>query len=523
METLKTQTEIQLVTTDSTLHRPLVIGLIVFGFVAALLLAAEFYFLWKPRADQVSGDTLIHMVFARNLAAGRPFDFNIGYFSRALTSPAWNWLLAGVGVLLDLFREREGFLMLFRVLSVVTMGGALYFIWHLARLLRADAIWSLGAVVIVALNPCTFYWVVANPMETAMACVVALLIGLWTFRAAKVPSGGVWFVGGMLAGLGFLTRPELMVFGGMGALAAVVFSRERRWSGLILFAGGLGLVLGFWVLYLRLMGVAVMPNAGSARRLMLLLEDARPMPVTGWLWSPDCLMFLLMFLPFLAGVLLLLRVKEPGVAAVVAAVVAMTGFCVMFFTFYFPTTWQGRYLLPLVSVLVPVGAAGLSEFSKRLRSVWIVGAVAIYAMALGGIFLRPLALYADAPRQRSLPPPGDVVIPDGARILLCQEIQSAWFHPELFHVCTEGLIGLESLDARRRGLSVLEFIRETHPDLIGTGRYPLADPEGVVKTIREAAEARRDTELPGLRLVYLGEMAGCGSVFKCEWGPNPRP
>jgi hypothetical protein len=522
MERLKTQTEILPVTTDSNPHRPLVIGLIVFGLVAALLLGAEFYFLWKPRADQVSGDTLIHMVFARNLAAGRPFDFNIGYFSRALTSPAWNWLLAGVGVLLDLSREREGFLMLFRALSVVTMGVALGFVWRLARLLRADAIWSLGAVLIVALNPCTFYWVVANPMETAMACVVALLIGLWTFRAAKVPAGGVWFVGGLLAGLGFLTRPELMVFGGTGALAAFVFSRERRWAGLILFAVGLGLVLGLWVLYLNLMGVAVMPNAGSTRRLMLMLDDVRPMPVTGWPWSPDCLLFLLLFLPFFAGALLLPRMREPGIAAVVAAVVAMTGFCVIFFTFYFPTTWQGRYLLPLVSVVVPVGAAGLSEFSKRLRGVWVVSAVAIYAIVLGSILLRPLAVYADAPRQRSLPPPGDVVIPNGARILLCQEIQSAWFHPELFHVCTEGLIGLESMDARRRGLSVLEFIRETRPDLIGTGRYPLEDPEGVVKTIREAAEARRDAGLPGLRLVYLGEMPGCGSVFRCEWDSSLR-
>lgn len=497
--------------------------MLAFCLVAAMLLGTNAYFLWKPRADQASGDTLIHLVFARNLLDGRPFEFNAGHPSRALTSPLWNWTLAAAGAVTGTGQSREGFLLTFRILTVATLLLALWSAWRLCGHLAGGPLWSATAILILATNPSVFYWTVCNPMETAAACLVVLLLLHWVWRASTNASLPLWFYGGFLAAAGFLVRPELIVFGGLAGTAAFVCSSQKRWSAAAMFVSGLGLGVGLWILCMIWSGLSVLPNAGSARRLMLLLHDTSPMPLLGWPWSPDSLLILCLFSPFLIGVISGLGSRDPGARAVCLAVLMIAGFSALFFSFYFPTTWQGRYLLPTVFAIVPVGSARLGVL---LPAVWrpaIFAAIAFYSILLALILLRPLAAYADAPRQRSLPEPEFVEVPRDAHTLLCQEIQSAWFHPRLFHVCTEGLIGLEALEARGRDLSVIEFIREQHPDLIGTGRYPLRDPEGVSQAIDTAAVNKKNVALPGVELTYLGELPGCGSVFRPRWGPTNPP
>ena len=490
---------------------------LIFGVIAALILSANAYFLWKPRADQISGDTLIHLVFARNLLEGRPFEFNVGHPSRALTSPLWNWTLAAAGAVTSTGRSREGFLLIFRVLAAATLLVALWSAWSLSGRLAAKPFWSAASILILATNPCVFYWTVCNPMETAAACLVALLLLHWCWRASTSASLPLWFCGGFLSAAGFLVRPELIVFGALAGTAAFVCSSQKRWSAAALFTAGLGLGVGLWSLTMIWSGLSVLPNAGSARRLMLLLHDASPMPVLGWPWSRDSLLFLGLFFPFFFGALSGLGAREAEVRAVCLAALMMAAFSALFFTFYFPTTWQGRYLLPAVFVLVPVGAARLGFILPAIGRPAMLAGIAFYSILLALILLRPLGSYADAPRQRSLPEPEFIEVPPDAHTILCQEIQSAWFNPRLFHICTEGLIGLESLEARRRNLSVIEFIREQRPDLIGGGRYPLRDLEGVAAAIDSAAGKKKNVVLPGVELVYLGELPGCGAVFKPRW------
>ena len=504
-------------------YRPPLAATLFFLIVAALLLTANAYFLWKPRADQVSGDTLIHLVYARNFLEGRAFEFNVGHSSRALTAPLWNWVLAAAGAFSGTAGDPEGFLLAFRGLAIGVTLGALFAAWRLSGRLGAGPLWSAAVVLVLATNPSVFYWTVSNPMETPGACLAALLLIAWVLRASCSSSPLLWFAGGALSAAGFLVRPELVVFGLIAGLAAFVCSVPRSWKSAALFAVGLGAGLGLWILCMVQSGLSVLPNAGSARRLMLLLDDASPLPVLGWPWSPDCLLFLGLFFPFVLGVASGVFSREREVRAVCLAVMAITCFSVAFFTFYFPTTWQGRYVLPVVFLLVPVGAARFAAALPALTRSAVVATVSVYSAIIAFLILRPLAIYADGPHQRSLPRPEFVSVPPGANSILCQEIQSAWFHPELFHVCTEGLIGLESLEARKRGLSVIEFIHEQRPDLIGTGRYPLRDPECVVGKIKQAAENREDVVLPGVELTYLGEMAGCGSVFTPRWASSPNP
>ncbi|MFZ4681902.1 MAG: hypothetical protein ACOYMS_05340 [Terrimicrobiaceae bacterium] len=494
--------------------------LLLLGVAALALLAADWYWLYKPAAGQVSGDTLIHLIFARNAADGRPFEFNPGFPSRALTAPLWNWLLTLAGVVTGTVKDPEAFLLIFRVLSLAVLALALRLVWGLSRQLGATTIWTAAGVLVVLTNPSTFYWTAANPMETSGAVLLTLAFIWWAGWTVRDPGFWRWVTGGALTMAGFLMRPELLVFGGLSGLAAGCLTPVRQWKNALGYPLALAAGLGAWTLFLRASGLAVLPNAGSARRLMLLLEDASSLPVFSIPYSPDAAIFLALFAPLVLGAILLLRDSRPFARAAALAGLLIAAFCLFFFTFYFYTTWQGRYLLPAVFAVVPPGVAGLSQAFRAWKPLHVsLGAVG-YATLLAILLIRPLGVYADAPRQRSLLRPAYVQPgPDDRRILV-QEIQSAYFYPELFHVCTEGLIGLESLEARRRDLSVLEFIQEQQPDLIGLGRYPLKDPEDVVAKIREAASAGSGLSLPGLDLVFLGPMEGCGPVFRVRKAPS---
>jgi len=490
--------------------------------VTAVLVAVNAWFLWKPRTDQVSGDTLIHLVFARNALKGRPFEFNTGHPSRALTAPLWNWTLAAAGAATGRAHDAEGFLLVFRILAIAVCVATLVGAWRLARRLGSGVVWAAGGLGLLASNPSLFYWVVANPMETAGAAAFAVAFVWWSGRAAGSGGFPVWAGGGLLAGAGFLMRPELLVFGCLAAAAAFVASERRPWRAALAWVAAVAAVLALWSGFLSWSGLAVLPNAGSARRLMLLIEDARRLPVIGLPWSPDALLMLALFLPLLAGAALLTvdRSRERRAAGLTALFIA--GFTALFFSFYFFTTWQGRYVLPAVFALLPPGVAGLSRMFNDAKPWRTAMFVAVWSAVVAALLLRMLAPYADAPRQRALPKPDFVDLSAHGKSLLCQEIQSTWFEPGVFTICTEGLIGLEALDARKRGFTVRQFIDELHPDLIGPGRYPLNDPEGVGAEISKAGTEGRSLALPGLELEYLGVAAGCGPVFKTHWQPGPR-
>ena len=309
------------------------------GAVTALLILANIWFLWKPRADQVSGDTLIHLVFARNAVEGHPFEYNLGHPSRAMTAPLWNWLLAAVGAVTGTAAQTEGFLLAFRGLSAAFLLLDLALMWHLARRLGAGPVWAAGGLAVLASNPVTFYWIVANPMETAGAAAVAVAMIRWAGRASMDSRIRVWAAGGILTGAGFLIRPELVAFGGLAAASAFLGPERRPWRGSIAWAGATATALGAWSGYLAWSGLAMLPNAASARRLMLLLHDARHLPLIGLPWSPDAFLFLALFVPLLAGAVRLAFDVSPERRAAGLAASCCAAFSLLFFSFYFYTTW----------------------------------------------------------------------------------------------------------------------------------------------------------------------------------------
>ncbi len=507
-------------------------ALLILGFDCVRL------FHWRP--DLISGDSLIHLVFARNFAEGRLFEYNIGESSRALTSLLWNVPLAVTGLLTGSLHHADGFLLVARLLS---LGFLLAAAWLGARTaIRLDCPpWlAWGGTLMAVCHPLTFYWSVANPMET----MLALLLLLTTLRllipqpsgfrfqvsSSRFPVSGLKFqvssftpqasglwAGALSASL-FLNRPEHVLIG-LLALAALLVGcgsgadRLRLVCGFALSSGTAALVylLVFWWL-----DMAVLPNAGSARRTMMVLGAPYQIPGLGLPFSPDAwkLTAALFPLPLAALYAFWKGVGPLRLAAAFALVTLAMG--LIFFSIYFPTSWQGRYMLPFYALLLPVALAGLARLpiTTKWSAPVLAVLLALYYIPSSLLIMRPLASWV-AHLEQSSRPVSEWLVPDArVRAVFCIEVQGAYFHPELRFVSSDGLIGLEALDARERGLTMLQFLLEQDPDLVGIMWGPLDDPDDIQKLVHEAIRNRGEVRLPGLHLRYAGYLPGTGGVLE---------
>ena len=200
------------------------------------VLIADFALLGLPVPHLMEGDALIHLVFARNMTEGRPFEYGLGQPSRGGTSLLWEVLLAMVGKLTRTAQHGEAFVLATRITSGACL---LIFGWAFVRVLGALGLRRRAAVLVTALcvaHPVVFYWTVANPMETALTLVlVAGLVAeilppsVSARRALRSAFALALFTFALL-----LARPELSLLAG---LAAVVLPwhdvRPRRWRTLV--------------------------------------------------------------------------------------------------------------------------------------------------------------------------------------------------------------------------------------------------------------------------------------------------
>jgi len=504
----------------SKIRWDLVLGFGLLGMALVGFLCWNGYLLWKPRVDAVSGDTLIHLIFARNFAEGRFFEFNPGETSRALTALLWNGLMVLGGLVSGQVQNNEGFLWMSRWVSVGVTLFCGWYVYFLSRKLGAGVLAGAVGVVFALGSPITFYWTVANPMETSLA----LLLGLWLVQLVwwnlRGESQGV--TGGVSLGVAsvliFLNRPEMLI-SGMVAFA-VVFLRtgERRWKIALGFAATAGLCALGYLVFFWSVGLSPLPSANSARRIMM--DASHVLPYLDLRISTDALILTAAYFPLPVGILILGVLGDGVLRRLAYFWLGTAALVVLFFTVYFLTTWQGRYLLPLLWMGVPLSAVGWTFLAERLGwrvpAIAAVGVFLCYAVGLHWALLRPLGGFAKAPAHRASPAPEFFNPGPDDRVVLCLEVQGAYFYRNLRFLSSEGLITPEALEARARGLTLLEFIIEQEPDLVGWVNAPLEDPDGIKKAIDVAGEVGADLEYPGLILRYAGWMAGTGPVWRVE-------
>ncbi|CAN2050574.1 membrane hypothetical protein [Candidatus Magnetomoraceae bacterium gMMP-13] len=184
--------------------------LVILFLIGGFLL--DIYLLWTPHSTQVEGDVLIHLVFSRNMAEGKIFEYGHNQLSRAGTSILWESLVAGAGYLTGLTHSEEGFLALTRIISVLLLAGFAGLCYKVLKTLNAPATLRFLVPLVCIIHPFTFYWCIANPMETSLALVLIMLLALCVLKEDHFHSVVVKAaVFSLLSFALFLTRPELVL------------------------------------------------------------------------------------------------------------------------------------------------------------------------------------------------------------------------------------------------------------------------------------------------------------------------
>ncbi len=299
----------------------------------------------------------------------------------------------------------------------------------------------------------------------------------------------------------------------------IMIQRERTRFLLVYAAIGFGSLALYCLLFWSL-DMSPLPSANNARRLMLSMDKSLPI-IAGIKFSLDPWKLAVLFfpLPLGAGLMVLLGNRAHKIIAAASLGAFLAG--VLFFSFYFYTTWQGRYLVPFLFLLIPAALGGygmLLKDQQPLRELLFTLVACGYFAASSYILLQPLANYSKVHKTgRNAGTSNGTEFYQQASAstkVLCLEVQGAAFHPELTFISSEGLITPEALAARREGLTVLEFIKQQQPDLVSILNCPLDDPDGIQNKLRKAVAAKEDVVVGDLDLVYQGWMRGTGPVWK---------
>ena len=245
------------------------------GAVSAILLAVlAFAGGWQRR--WMSDDGLIVLRTVRNLLAGNGPVFNAGERVEANTSTLWQYLIYLVALVTDARLEIIA-MWLALIFTTVALGLAA---WGTARLYRHRSTLLLlpaGGLVYLALPPARDF--ATSGLEWGLSLL--WLAGLWCLLVAwAIPrkqtgrhradrfSGQATYWLAFWAGLSWLVRPELALYGGLAGLLIIVAATSWRQRGLIL-AAALPVPAGYQIFRMGYYGLltphtAVAKSAGDA-------------------------------------------------------------------------------------------------------------------------------------------------------------------------------------------------------------------------------------------------------------------
>jgi hypothetical protein len=318
-------------------------------------------------------DAWIHQTYARNLARRGEFAFVPGQPSAGSTSPLWSGLLA-LGYVLKIDYR----------LWTYTLGAALLGLnaWLAYRLVlqrwpsHSTAAWLAGIFIALEWH---MVWAAASGMETLLFAALAL-------AAFVIPtSRAAWL--GIAMGMSVLARPDgltLLPFVmarlwlqrpfGPGVMAASPSHGWRALTRALVCGLGFGVIFGLYLAFNYRLSGSIWPNTFYAKQAEYAV--LRQLPV----WaraivrcgpSGACEPGLAL-LPFVGPQALLVPGLGVAVWQSITArrweALAALGWVVAFVAAYvlrLPVTYQhGRYLMPVIPVLIAVGAGGTAQWLR---------------------------------------------------------------------------------------------------------------------------------------------------------------
>ncbi|MDK6566571.1 flagellar motor control protein ZomB [Corynebacterium pyruviciproducens] len=223
----RTSSPRHIVSESSTIRRVFPAQVEALVLVAALGVCTG---IWGWMRRWMSDDGLIVLRTVRNLLAGHGPVFNAGERVEANTSTLWQYLIYGVSLLSDARLEIIA-LWLALGLSVAAVAVST---WATARLNWGSYVLPVGALVYIALPPARDFF--TSGLEWGLSIFWIAVAWLLLVRWSGVTTNTVTYVLAFWAGLSWLVRPELALYGGFIGILLLAACRSWKRAGLILLA-----------------------------------------------------------------------------------------------------------------------------------------------------------------------------------------------------------------------------------------------------------------------------------------------
>jgi len=349
-----------------------------YWLVAGLALLAVLLYVFMASTTGRTGlpldDSWIHQTYARNLANNGRWEFVPGTVSAGSTAPLWSLMLAlgyMIGAPYLLWTYLLGWLLL-----VWTAWAAMV----LYRCLWPDyerTAWLPGLVIVLSWP---LVWAAASGMETLLFTALAMVLISFYARQAKE---GRWRAAplGLLAGLLIVVRPDglgLLLLVTLGLLLAGGSWQERIGrGGIFLLAAALPLLPYFalnllagdhlWpgTLYAKQAEYALLWTQALPLRFSQLLYFSLGGPDSGWRGMTGARLLLL------PGLLISLwfSMRSDFVKRRLYFLLPLLWAAghIFLYSWRLPVTYQhGRYLMPVVPIVILYGLAGWTWLFRRL-------------------------------------------------------------------------------------------------------------------------------------------------------------
>lgn len=356
------------------------------GGGAALVLVVLTAVVYTGLARHIAGafgfpldDAWIHQTYARNLAQDAEWSFVPGVASTGSTSPLWTMILSGAFLLPgnpQLWTYGFG---IFFYLGAAWMGHRL----SLALFDNERVAWLTTVVLLVEWH---LAWAGVSGMEIPLYTFLAMWLFAVYFGQTELPHPISW---GILGGLLTLTRPEGVWLVALIGVHVLMTRRRAGISDVAWLGGAWVLVILPYALYNWAVTGAIFPNTFYAKQIeYATLTEQMPL----WLR-----LLRETWLPFVGAQVLLL----PGILWVVWNAVAgekntsvwllplvWAAGLIVVYAVRLPVTYQhGRYMIPIIPVLLVYGLGGgymLWQHLPRVPArVWSVS-VAVLFVAFWG-------------------------------------------------------------------------------------------------------------------------------------------
>jgi len=311
-------------------------------------------------------DAWIHQTYARSFAATGQFAYVPGQPSAGSTSPLWTLLIA-IG-----YRLNVDYRLWTHALGALSLALCAWLASRLSLRLWPDRRGLAWAVGLLSLFEWHLVWAAASGMETALFAALALAVVERVARPSHHARDGL--MPGVLGGLLTATRPEgllLVTLAGVVAVAGAAHDRRAR----------------FMLAYLAGMAMPVLPAVW-----LNVQASGTPFPNTFYAkqqeyavyfsslaaWLPRALEVLgapfvgaqFLLLPgFLAEALASLRRLRDRSAWAHALPVVWMAAHLGVYLLRLPVVYQhGRYLIPIIPIVILYGVHGMARILERLRS-----------------------------------------------------------------------------------------------------------------------------------------------------------